>query len=129
MEGTRMSEKDVFFYKLNRALGRSCFWAGGLSLAACLLLFAVAAQAQFINPVLTPGNIIVGDPRAFGGVGGIILVDSVTGAQTKIYSGGLFVDPVGVAVDATGAIFVADYSAFGGTGGIIKLTFDSGTGM
>jgi hypothetical protein len=64
-----MSENDVFFYKLNRALGRSCFWAGGLSLAACLLLFAVAAPAQCVNPVLTPGNIIVGDPRACGGAG------------------------------------------------------------
>ena len=67
MEGTRLSENDVFFYKLNRALGRSCFWAGRLSLAVCLLLFAVAAQAQFANPVLTPGNLVVGDPNTFGG--------------------------------------------------------------
>ncbi len=62
-----MSENDVFFYKLNRALGRSCFWAGGLSFAVCLLLFAVAAQAQFANPVLTPGSILVSDLSGFGG--------------------------------------------------------------
>src|SRR2546428_1778649 len=121
MEGTCMSENDVFFYeKLNRALGRSCLWACGLSLAACLLLFAVAAQAQFINPVLTPGNIIVGDPRAFSNAGAVFHLDVTTKTQTVLSTGGSFVDPTGLAVDPTGATFVADYSAFGGSGGVIK---------
>lgn len=77
-------------------------------------------------PVIATGDIIVADPNAFGGAGGIIRVDPTTGAQTVVSSGGLFVDPMGVTVDRNGDIIVVDQNAFGGAGGLIRV--DAATG-
>ena len=38
-----------------------------------------ASAPQFINPVLTPGKVVVADTNAFGGGGGVILVDPANG--------------------------------------------------
>ena len=60
------------------------------------------------------------DPRFPGGV---IRVDPVTGAQTTASSGGSFVDPIGITVEADGTILIAD--RFAGptffTGGLIRV--------
>lgn len=67
------------------------------------------------------GDIIVVDQSAFGGPGGVIRVDPVTSVQEVVSSGGLLVDPRGVAIDSCGDIIVADPSAFGGGGGVIRV--------
>jgi len=66
------------------------------------------------------GDILVADPNALGGgcpvgCGAIIKVDPVTGAQTVVSSGGMFVNPWGLAIEANGDIVVADETAFGAT--------------
>jgi outer membrane protein assembly factor BamB len=75
---------------------------------------------------LTAGTIVVADPGAFGGGGGLIAVDPVSGRQTALARGGDFVDPSGVAITADGTIVVSDLSAFG-DGGLIAV--NPGTGQ
>lgn len=94
-------------------------------LAAILALFwTVASQsppARF--------NILVPDETAVGTGPSILVIDSATGAQARIASGGFFVKPSAVAVGPGGDLFVADYAAFtGGTGGVIRLSLDVVTG-
>jgi YVTN family beta-propeller protein len=64
--------------------------------------------------VLSPGDLLAVDVNAFGGSGGIIQVNPVTGEQTVIASGGHFVDPVRLAIAANGDLLVTDASALGG---------------
>lgn len=71
---------------------------------------------------LNPGDVLVADSDAFGGMGGVIRVDPVTGAQTLISSGGFFKDPIGIAFAANGDILVSDFQAFAGEkGGVIRV--------
>ena len=78
------------------------------------------------------GDMLVVDINAFGGLGGVIRVNPVTGARTTVSennspSGGpSFVDPFGITLAANGDILVADQNAFGGPGGVIRV--DPGTG-
>jgi hypothetical protein len=65
-------------------------------------------------------DLVVADPNAFGGLGGIIAIDPVTGAQTPVTFGGLLVDPIGL-VFAPGSLYVSDAGAFGGGGGVIRV--------
>jgi hypothetical protein len=72
-------------------------------------------------PALNPGDIVVVDLRAFGGSGGLIRVDPVTGAQAPIAGGGNFVRPHGAVIAANGDIYVVDDDAFGTSGGVIRV--------
>ena len=77
-------------------------------------------------------SIVVADPKAFGGSGGLIRVDPATGQQTPLSDNtisnfGFFSDPTGVAVTPSGTLIVADSNAFGGGGGVISV--DPGTGQ
>ena len=74
-----------------------------------------------VNAQLSGGDIIIADADAFAGLGGIIKVDPTTGAQTTISSGGLFVDPIDVAITASGDLIVVDFDAFGGTGHVFRV--------
>jgi glucose/arabinose dehydrogenase len=60
--------------------------------------------ALFVDPfgiaIAKNGDLLVADRDAFGGLGGIIRVNPLTGAQTTVSSGGSFVNPVGIAVVA-----------------------------
>jgi Ca2+-binding RTX toxin-like protein len=96
------------------------------ALLAAFVLAPAAAGAQ-----LSAGDIVVADPNAFGGNGGLIDVNPDTGAQTAlsndtISTQKLFTDPTGVAFDPDGSIIVADPNAFGGTGGLIRVDPASG---
>ena len=51
-------------------------------------------------------------PPAFGGSGGILRIDPLTGAQTTVSSGGIFADPLDIAIDAAGDLIVLDAEAF-----------------
>ena len=75
---------------------------------------------------IAAGTILVADPDAFGGGGGLIAVDPASGHQTALASGGNFVDPSGVAVTTSGGIVVSDRGAFG-SGGLIMV--DPGNGQ
>ncbi len=96
----------------------------------------VSSGGDFVSPigiaVEAGGTIVVADANAFGSPddlvndGGVIRVDSVTGTQTKVSSGGGFVSPRGIAVEAGGGILVTDSEAFGGVGGVIRV--DPATG-
>ena len=96
----------------------------------------VSSGGAFVSPigiaVEAGGTIVVADANAFGSPddlvndGGVIRVDSVTGTQTKVSSGGGFVSPRGIAVEAGGGILVTDGEAFGGVGGVICV--DPATG-
>jgi hypothetical protein len=87
-------------------------------LAACTLVAIPAAAAA---------DVFVADPSAFGGPGGIIRVDSTTGARTTVSENSspagapAFVDPLGVVIAANGDLLVADQNAFGGGGGVIRI--------
>jgi Ca2+-binding RTX toxin-like protein len=96
------------------------------ALLAAFILAPVASGAQ-----LKAGDIVVADPNAFGGNGGLIDVNPDTGAQTAlsndtISAQNLFNDPTGVAFDPDGSIIVADPNGFGGTGGLIRVDPASG---
>ncbi len=59
----------------------------------------VAAGSPLKDPAgvfAEAGTALVADPDAFGGSGGLISVDTVTGAQAGVSAGGLFYNPVGV---------------------------------
>jgi len=68
----------------------------------------------------SPVDFIVADDGRSGS-GGLIRVDPITGEQTFVSFGGLFVDPEDVALDADGNFIVADDEARGGNGAIIRV--------
>lgn len=72
------------------------------------------------------GDIFVADEQAASGLGEVIRVDPVTGAQTSISAGNLFVNLVNIATGINGEIFVVDQNAFGGQGGVIRVDPISG---
>src|SRR5438445_13429079 len=55
---------------------------------------------------INSGDILVADQAAFGGGGGVIRIDPITGAQTAVSSGGFFVDPSSITIEANGNILV-----------------------
>jgi hypothetical protein len=77
--------------------------------------------------VAAPGDILVADPDAFGGTGGVIRVDPATGARTTVSANGApaggpdFAEPFGLALEADGDILVSDGGAFGSAGGVIRV--------
>jgi Ca2+-binding RTX toxin-like protein len=96
------------------------------AILAALLVAAAPAGAQ-----LQAGEIVVADPNAFGGDGGLIAVDPDTGAERPVSNNpisaqDLFKDPTGIAIDAEGTLIVADPEAFGGTGGLIRVDPETG---
>ncbi len=101
-------------------------------LRVALALFAAAILIPAAQAVtLKPGDIIVVDANSFGGRGGVIKVDPITGVQEVISSagdltGGLFSVPRGCAIDAAGQIIVADDNALGG-GGLIRVDPTTGS--
>jgi Ca2+-binding RTX toxin-like protein len=104
--------------------------------AALTATISIVAALAFAAPasavVLQPGDIVVADPNAFGGSGGLIDVNPDTGTQTAITDNAistqdLFSDPTDVAFLSDGTLAVADPNAYGGTGGLIKV--DPATGQ
>ncbi|HEY1274026.1 MAG TPA: hypothetical protein VGF25_03920 [Thermoleophilaceae bacterium] len=83
-------------------------------LTACLLAAIPAAAGA---------DVFVSDSGAFGGGGGIIRVDTTTGARSVVsqnaapVGGPAFVDPLGVVIAPNGDLLVADQNAFAGAGG------------
>ena len=77
--------------------------------------------------MLAPGTILVADRSALGGTGALISVDPLTGAQQVVSSGGDFVAPSGVAVEADGNVLVVDTEAFNGLGAMFRV--DPATGV
>jgi sugar lactone lactonase YvrE len=69
---------------------------------------------------LPAGTIVVANPDAFGGAGGLIAVNPSNGQQTTLSQGGMFVEPSNVAIAADGRIYVSDHEAFS-TGGLIAV--------
>jgi Ca2+-binding RTX toxin-like protein len=101
-------------------------WTAAAAILAALSIAPAAASAR-----LQEGEIVVADPNAFGGDGGLISVDPDSGAErplsnNSISAQDLFKDPTGVAMDAAGTLIVADPGAFGGNGGLIRVDPDSG---
>lgn len=95
---------------------------GGVTL---LLFLGLVTPSGAVT--LNSGDVLVADSDAFGGMGGVIRVDPVTGAQTPISSGDNFVDPIGIAFAANGDILVVDFQAFiRGLGGVIRVNPVSG---
>ena len=77
-----------------------------LLVAAVLTLFLVSASAH--GATLQSGDVVVVDLDSFGAPGGgaIFLVDTATGAQTVLSSGGSFFNPTQIANDASGDLLV-----------------------
>jgi VCBS repeat-containing protein len=95
----------------------------------------VSSGGSFVRPsgiVREPnGDLLVADEDAFGadeeGPGGVIRVDTVSGAQTTVSAGGSFFSPVGVALEHSGDILVTDLSApTGARGGVWRVDPDTG---
>jgi streptogramin lyase len=59
--------------------------------------------------------------------GSIVQVDTLSGSQRVVSSGGGLVDPSGIAVDASGQVFVSDYGALGGVGAIFEIDPSTGS--
>jgi hypothetical protein len=87
---------------------------------------------SLIAPAAASAAIFVIDPTAFGGTGGVIRVDSTTGARTTVSEntapagGPSFEEPLAIALASNGDLLVADQNAFGGLGGVIRV--DPATG-
>jgi DNA-binding beta-propeller fold protein YncE len=83
---------------------------------ALVVLLATVALARAQGSALAPGAIVVLDGYAFSPpppdlpepAGGVIRVDPATGAQTVVASGGFFLYPTGVALEADGHVLVAN---------------------
>jgi Ca2+-binding RTX toxin-like protein len=95
----------------------------------------ISSQDLFRDPtsvtLIPNGTLVVADPAAFGGSGGLIRVDPATGQQTPLSNNalslqGLFADPVGVAVAHSGDLLVTDSSASGGGGAVISVDPETG---
>ena len=75
------------------------------------------------SPPGASADILVADQQAFGGTGGVIRVNPLTGARSTLSAntspggGPAFVDPAGLAVAANGDILVVDPQAFPDAGG------------
>jgi hypothetical protein len=90
-----------------------------------------AGATAFVDPsslvVEADGSVVVADLTAFGGSGGVIRVNALTGARTTVSRNTspigttAFLEPIGVAVEANGGILVSDTDAFGGSGGVIRV--------
>jgi hypothetical protein len=90
----------------------------------------VSSGEEFADPsgiaVESNGDIVVVDPGAISGAGGVIRVDPGSGDQTIVSWDWMFADPSGIAV---GSLFVADKDAFAsqcmaggsGCGGVIRI--------
>ena len=79
--------------------------------AFTFVLLAVSGLST-ANAGALPGDLLVTDFSAYGGSGGVHIVDPVTGNQTTLSSGGLFGDPWDISVDASaGRLFVSDIAA------------------
>lgn len=101
-------------------------WTATAALLAVLAFGPAVASAQ-----LEEGNIIVADPNAFDGDGGLIAVNPNSGLQSALSNNAisgqdLFRDPTAVALDPDGTLVVADPNAFGGSGGLIRVDPDNG---
>lgn len=72
------------------------------------------------------GTLVVADPDAFGGGGGLIRVDPDSGQQTKIVASTVFATPFGVAVEPDGMIVVAYSQRAPGVGDVLRV--DPATG-
>jgi hypothetical protein len=91
---------------------------------------------SFVDPfgiaLAANGDILVADQNAFGGGGGVIRVDPVSGARTTVTQNAAppgppaFDAPWGIIEEANGSILVADAGAFAGGGGVIRV--DPATG-
>jgi sugar lactone lactonase YvrE len=81
----------------------------GVRLIPFILLVVLTTITPYANGLtLNPGDILVSDYEAFGGGGGVLRVDPVTGAQTVVSSGGNFVEPIRIAISPIGDIFIFD---------------------
>jgi hypothetical protein len=86
---------------------------------------------SFVDPfgiaLAANGDILVADQNAFGGGGGVIRVDPVTGARTTVTENATppgapaFDAPWGIVEVANGDVLVADAGAFAGGGGVIRV--------
>jgi DNA-binding beta-propeller fold protein YncE len=74
------------------------------------------------------GRLFVVDyTREGGGDGQLIQVNPATGAQTVLSTGGVFSEPIGLALAPNGKLLVADDEAFGDmTGGVIEVNPKTG---
>ena len=88
----------------------------------------VSSAGFFADPegiaVAADGSLLIADQSAYNEAGqinraGVIRVDPLTGAQTLVSSGGLFTDPIGIAIAADGTLLVADQNAFDGFVGAV----------
>ncbi len=95
-----------------------------------------AGGPRFSNPtslaVEPSGSIVVADADAFGGPGGLIRVNSTTGARTTISSNSTpsgsvsFEEPTSVTRDGAGNLIVADRDAYRGSGAVIRVNPTTG---
>lgn len=93
-----------------------------LQIVSALFLAASLTLAKGVSGAsVKSGDIIVADPFASGGRS-ILGIDSATGEQRIISTGGLLGSPMGVVVDANGAIFVTDYNL----PGVIRVDSETG---
>lgn len=86
---------------------------------------------SFVDPfgiaLAANGDLLVADQNAFGGGGGVIRVDPVSGARTTVTENATppgapaFDAPWGIIEVANGDILIADAGAFGGGGGVIRV--------
>jgi len=100
-----------------------------------LTLYSASAWAQ--TPIKT-GDIVVPFGNAFGGKGGILKIDGVTGAQTTIACNpgdlgcpitgtpGYLDVPVSVAIESTGNIVVANRRGPTGSGAVVRVNPQTG---
>lgn len=96
-------------------------WQRELLAAASLLLGLLVVPGPARAQGLTPGDIYVADPSAAGGRGAVIRVNPLTGQQTLVSAGGLFVDPVAIALEPSGSLVVVDPNALDGRGAVIRV--------
>jgi hypothetical protein len=101
---------------------------GAVQLGSLIRAVVVTACTLAAFPAAAGADVFVSDAGAFGGTGGIIRVDSTTGARTTVSEnaspagGPAFVDPLGVVIAPNGDLLVADQNAFaGGGGGVIRV--------
>jgi DNA-binding beta-propeller fold protein YncE len=81
-------------------------------------------------PALEPGDLVVADtgPPEITANGSIVAIDPATGAQRRITAGLHLYNPLGIAIEASGAILVADTALAGGSvvGRVVRVDPETG---
>jgi hypothetical protein len=87
----------------------------------------LASQLQPSSAALQPGDMLVSDPTAAGGLGGVVRVNTGTNAQSLVTFDASLTEPVALALTTAGALYVVDPAGANTAGAVVQVNPTTGT--